>query len=142
VRDHNQGRAALSIQFEHQVDHSATGGRIQAAGRLIGEQNRRLRHERARQCDPLLLSARKRTGLMLHTTAQTHAFEQFERQRPGRSAGRRRSDLQRERHILQGGQMVQQLERLKHEADPAGPQSRSSVFVQNRQILAEQADRA
>src|SRR5207249_3064617 len=59
VGDQHQGRTALAVEVEHQLDHRLAGGRIQAAGRLVGKQQRRLGDEGARQRHALLLAARE-----------------------------------------------------------------------------------
>ena len=45
-----------AVQLEHQVDDRMPRGRIEAAGRLVGEQDRRARDECARKRDTLLLA--------------------------------------------------------------------------------------
>ena len=57
VRDEHQGRAAVALQREEQVDDLPAGGLVEIAGRLVGHQNRRVRRQRAGDRDALLLAA-------------------------------------------------------------------------------------
>lgn len=56
VRDEHERGTVRAVQFEHQVDDGMPGGRIEAAGRLVGEENRRARDECACKRDALLLA--------------------------------------------------------------------------------------
>ena len=47
MRDEHQGRAPFAVQLEHQLDHGLARGGVQAARRLVGEQQRRLRDKGA-----------------------------------------------------------------------------------------------
>ena len=62
VRDENRGELVRAVQTFQELEDHLPGPEIQVPGRLVGEQNRRLAHQRAGQHDPLLLSARKFTG--------------------------------------------------------------------------------
>src|SRR5689334_12747085 len=55
VRDQHDGDAALHVQALEDVHDFHARARIEVAGRLVGEQDRRLVDERARDCDALLL---------------------------------------------------------------------------------------
>jgi len=46
VGDDHQRRSELAVELEHQIDHRSSGRRVEAAGRFVGKQDRRLRDER------------------------------------------------------------------------------------------------
>jgi len=51
-------------------------------------------------------------------------------------------DFERQHHVFQRRQVIEQVKRLEYEADLAGTQLRPAVLVESRQILAEQPHRA
>ena len=59
VRDEHERAAALAVDGHEQIDHLPAGGAVEIAGRLVGEQDRRIVRERARDRDALLLAARE-----------------------------------------------------------------------------------
>ena len=72
--DHDDGDA-LVVQFlEHAHDFDA-GLAVEVAGRLVGEQQRRLVHQRAGDGDALLLAAGKLVGMMVGALAEADQFE-------------------------------------------------------------------
>jgi len=143
VGDDDQRGAALPVHFEHQVDDGLPGARVQASGRLVGEQDSRPDHERAGQGDALLFAPRKRARRVGQPLAKADALQQLPRQLLGLPPGGAplRRDLQGQRDIFEGGQMRQQLERLEDESDAFGAQARPGVLVHVSELLAEQTDR-
>ena len=57
VRHHHERGAEAAVQLEHQLDHALARLRVEAAGRLVGEQQLRPHREGARQRHALLLAA-------------------------------------------------------------------------------------
>ena len=57
VRDQHQRGAALDVAGEQQVDHLPAGRLVEIAGRLVGDENRRIGRQRAGERDALLLAA-------------------------------------------------------------------------------------
>ncbi len=49
----------LAMQTRNQLKNHFARASVKIAGRLIGQQNLRLRDQRSRQCQPLLFAARK-----------------------------------------------------------------------------------
>ena len=97
-------------------------GRVEVAGRLVGEHHRGPRDERTGHGDTLLLAAGelRRAGATsrcerptLAVSSSTHAWSGF-------VAG----ELEREQDVLLGGQHRQQVEELEDEADVLAPQLR------------------
>ena len=57
VRHQYQRGAALLVAGEQELDDLTAGRLVEIAGRLVGDENRRMWRERARQRDALLLAA-------------------------------------------------------------------------------------
>src|SRR5262245_37922864 len=89
---------------------------IEVAGRLVGEDDDGIVHERARDRDALLLAARELERKRVHPVLQPHPLEHLER---AALLLRRRhpQDARHERDVLQHGLVRQQLEVLEHEAE-------------------------
>ena len=64
MRNQHQGTAQRPIQGKHLCNHFLPGGKVEAAGRLIGQQQGGLHHECPCQCHALLLTPRKNFGVM------------------------------------------------------------------------------
>ena len=134
VRHHHQRRAFPPVEFQQQFEHLLAGLAIQIAGRLIGQQNRRLRDERAGQRHALLLAAGKLHRIVVQAVRQADAREQFPRAR-GHFRTRARQ-FRRQQDILFRGQSRNQLERLKNETDLAPAHFRHAVFGKPGNIFA------
>ena len=59
VSDQHQRRALPAAELEHQLHHLLAGREVEAAGRLVGQQQRGSIDEGARERDALLLAARE-----------------------------------------------------------------------------------
>ena len=69
MRDQNQGGAQFFVQFEHQLHDVLAGGKVQAAGGLVCQQNGRFDHKGTGQRHALLLAAGKHTRVMTQPLA-------------------------------------------------------------------------
>ena len=65
VRHEHDGDAALDVQPLKDAHHLDAGARIEVAGRLVRQQQRRVVDERARDGDALLLAARELVRMMV-----------------------------------------------------------------------------
>ena len=63
VGDDQHRHALVAVQLDEQLRHRLRRTRIERAGRLVGEQERGLAHDGARDRDTLLFAARKVTHL-------------------------------------------------------------------------------
>src|SRR5258708_16703120 len=70
VRDHHDRLLVFPVEPLQQCEHFARGLRVEVAGGLIGEQQGRVRDDRARDGDALFLSTRELTRVMLLAIAQ------------------------------------------------------------------------
>ena len=70
-----------------QLVDALAGGGVEVAGGLVGEQQRRLEHQRAGQRHPLRLAARQLARAVVDAGAQPHPLEQLARALASRPAG-------------------------------------------------------
>ena len=82
VRHQHQRRPARAVDVEQQLDDRLPGGAVEIAGRLVGEQDRRIVGERPRDRDALLLAARELRRVVMAAIGQTDFVEQLLRARP------------------------------------------------------------
>ena len=124
---------------KQKLDHLLSGLLVEIAGRFVGNENRRVRRERARQCDALLLAARQLRRIMRQPLRKPDAGKLRRRAFMGvADAGQ----FQRHRDIFQRGHGRDQMKGLKHDADIAAAKSRQRVFAQVGEVLAGDLDGA
>ena len=70
MRDQEDRDAALRVQPLEDAHHFDAGARVEVAGRLVGQDDRRLVDQRARDRDALLLPARQLVGMMVSALAE------------------------------------------------------------------------
>ena len=108
-----------SLQPLEDLHHLDAGAGVEVAGRLVGEQDRRLGHQRARDRDALLLAARQLVGMMLGRFSRPDRGQR--RHRPPPALRRRDAAVvrvqQRQLDVLERRRARQQVEALEHEAD-------------------------
>src|SRR5262249_6802753 len=68
--DEHETGVTLGVAVEHQVDDLPPGRVVEVSGRLVGDQDGGMRRKRARECDALLLAARKLRRVMRETLAE------------------------------------------------------------------------
>jgi hypothetical protein len=119
----------LAHAFEQQGEHLVGGARVEVAGRLVGQDQRRPVHQRARDRHALQFAARQRAR-----PARTEAGEADARQQGLDAwrmlAGGDAGEQQRHRDVLRHGQRRQDMEGLEHEADAPGAQRGARRFVE------------
>ena len=110
--DHPFARGELADEAQHRLDLDE----VEVRGRFVGEHQRRIERDRARDGDALLLAAAQVARPVRHAVLQADLGEQlggaFLRPAPG-GPGR----AQRHHHVLQRGQARNEVERLEHDAD-------------------------
>ena len=111
----------------------AAGGLVEIAGRLVGDQDRRVGRERARQRDALLLAAGKLApdSVAARSPRPTAASSS----RGALEASARAGELQRHRDVLQRRHGRDQMEGLEHDADIAAAEARQRILVERAEIL-------
>ena len=91
--------------------------RIQIAGRLVGEQDRRTSGDGPRDRDELLVSAGQRAGPLLRARSARPTRSSAASTRACRSAGRHAAQRQRILDVLVDGHVADQIEALEDQAD-------------------------
>src|SRR3989442_944373 len=107
VGHQDQGRAKIPVELRHEVDDGAAGAGVEVAGGFVGEQHAGPRAERTGQRDPPLLAARELGGIVVAAVAEADAPEQLR----GTGAGVLAAQLERDLHVLAGGERGDELER-------------------------------
>lgn len=137
VGDQHQGGAAFLVQFEQQVADVLAGMSIEVAGGFIGKQHIGFGGKCPGDRHALLLTTGKLARRMTQALAQADPAQQFS----GTFAGILATiEFQRQHHVFQGVEAVQQLERLEHEPHMLGADACTLVFIQLAQGLAGQGD--
>jgi hypothetical protein len=120
---HDHDRLPGAVEAPQQPQHVGGGGAVEVAGGLVGQQQRRLVHERPGDGDTLALAAgeqgRQRLGLVGHA--------QLLQQRHGPAAGggpapRSPAEETLQLDVVQDGEVLDQVEGLEHEPDLPSPQ--------------------
>jgi hypothetical protein len=127
--EHNR-QPVFSIETLESGYNFQAGVRIESAGRLVCEQQRRIIDEGAGDGHPLLLSARKLCGGMVRAVGKADLVK--ERQGAAPALGRRHTGIeQRQLDIVQGGRSGQQIKALKDKAEfvaaDGGPLARTEA---------------
>ena len=116
MRDDDEHRLLLLLQFDQELADHAGGGPIKCAGWLVGQQQARFLNQRAGDGDAGPLTTREFRRAMLQSRGETDAVEQF--LSAGNERGRRPPFGQRRhQHVFNHGQLRQQVMLLKHEAN-------------------------
>ena len=133
VRDDDHGAAPVVRGFAQQADDLVAGLRVQVAGRLVAQDQRRVGDHRPRQRNTLLLAAGKLRRAVLAAIGQTHTGQRLVGPLQGRCT---RHAVQDERHgdVLPRREHGDQVEELEDEADARAAQRRERVVVQRAQV--------
>src|SRR3954451_9165559 len=75
VGDEHQGRAALSFKPEQEPDDGVAGRLVEVAGRLVGEQERRIGHNRPGDRDALLFAAGQLRRIVMKPLAEPYGAQ-------------------------------------------------------------------
>ena len=121
VRDHDQGHSARALQIEQKVQNCRCIGAVEIAGWLIGENERRIVDDAARDGDSLTLPAGQLLGQVRGAVGETDRLERFLNPAPPLARAGARAE-HRHLDVLAGGQGGKQIELLKHDADFGAPQ--------------------
>ena len=139
VRDHH-GRLTERVDgLAQQRQDLAARGRVEVAGRLVGEHHARTRHERPRDRDPLLLAARQLRRAVRETITEPDLLDQLGQPLRVRLAA---GELERQRDVLGRREHRQQVEELKDEPDVVTAQLGQLRVVERRDLDAGDRDLA
>ncbi len=138
VRDEDDGDAALAIELLEDVHDLDARARIEVSGRLVGEDDRRLVDERARDRDALLLTARQLVRKVVKALAEADDLERLH------GAAVTLGRLHLRPAVVEQGQLDvverrgprQQVEALEHEPDLLVADDGQLVLRHARDVLA------
>jgi len=139
VGDHHHRAAVLVDDPAQKREHLTPGMPVKRSGRLVGEHDVGPGDERPGDRDALLLAARQLRGTVAQALLQPHARRGLAHRRAPRTVT---IQPQRQPDVLSDRKRRQQVERLKHEADPLAPQDRQPPLAQPRQLGIAQSDGA
>ena len=111
----------------------APGRAVEVPGRLVGEQERRIVRERARDRDALLFSARQLRRVVMAAFREPDLLEERRRSGPGAAHP---GNLHRNEHVLERRQRRQQVEELEDESDSPPAQPCERILVERRDVDA------
>jgi hypothetical protein len=114
VGDHHDGLAVLVDRAAHEAEQLGARGRVEVAGGLVGEHDRRLGGQRPGRGHPLLLAAGQLGRLVAEALAQPDSVDHPVDPGPVRLAA---GDGQGQLEVLGRGEGREQVEGLEHEAD-------------------------
>ena len=115
VRHQHQRGAAGAPDVEQQVHDVAAGRRVEVAGRLVGQHDRRIVGERARDRDALLLAARELRRIVMRRDRSARLPSSSCRARAHGVAAA--GNLHRHQDVLERGQRRHEMEELEDEPD-------------------------
>ena len=104
------------MQFQQQFDDRRRRGRVEVAGRLVGEHERRLAHDRASDRDALTLPARHLRRPVMQAMTQPHSLQR--RDRPSTPVAARAAAVHETGgHVVDRVRSLEQVELLEHEPE-------------------------
>ena len=128
----------LAIELLEEREDLVAGARVEVAGRLVGEEERRLGDERARDGDALLLPAGELVRRVMHALGEAdRASARMRALAP--LAARDAAVDERQLHVLERGGARQQVEALEDEADEAVAHDGARVVRPRRRRRARRA---
>ena len=132
VGDHDDGHVLLLVDLVEERHDLVAGLLVEVAGRLVGEQERRIVAERTRHGHALAFAAGKLCGTVAETVAETDDFRQFKRTRPADTRGNALVPI----HTVR---LHSPYEEFRHLANLNHPDflliKRYTIFLQERMLL-------
>ena len=138
--DQEGGHAEVAVEGAQQREDRVGARRVEVAGRLVGEHERRAHRERPRHRDPLLLPAGELAGAPAEEGAEADLAEQLRGARAHPLVGPAAVEEQRHHHVLERRERRQQVVELEDEADAAPAQAGQPRLVEGAGVLAADAD--
>ena len=133
VGDHHGRLAEVGDHAAQEREDLAAGARVEVAGRLVGEHDRRPRDERAGDRDALLLAAGELGRAVAEPLGEADLVGELAHPLAVRLAA---GEREREHDVLGRREHRQQVEELEDEADVLTPQEREVVVGELRDVLA------
>ena len=138
VRHHHERLVPLLDEAPQEIEHRPSGLRVEVAGGLVGEDEERIGHERARDRDALHLPAGELIRPVSATLLEPHEGEELPRL--GRHPGRRDAvEEEREHHVLLRRERGEEVEELEDEPQPPPAKRREAIVRVGLDRLAGEA---
>ena len=138
---HDDDRPALlRAQFLQQPANPLTGDRVEAAGRLVGQQHRRFRNDGPGNGHALLFAAAEGVGRMAEPIGHFEPREQIVE--PGARGLAPSVGQEGQKDVVPGGERGNQVEGLEDQSDVAAAKDRPSPVGHGRQVVAGDEDPA
>src|SRR5688572_16551424 len=136
VRNHQDGDPGL-VELDEEFHDLERALGIEVAGRLVGEQDFGIGHQRAGDGDALLLAARQLGRRVVGPRHEADPVERLERRLAPRGLAFAAID-QRQLDVLHRAGPREQVETLEHEAEILAPQQRALVAGERLDFGAEE----
>ena len=120
VRHHHDRLAELVVQPLEQAEDLLAGRAVEVAGRLVGDDQRRVGNERAGDRHPLLLAARQLVRTVIARGRRVRPARAPVSTRSPALAARQRGEQQRQLDVVERRQHRHQVVELEDEADVRG----------------------
>jgi len=140
VRDHDDGHAKLRLQFAEKIEDRFTGGGIEIASGLVGEENFRAIDESAGDGNALLLATGKFRWAVAEAMCQANALERFMDAR-GTLGAIDFGEAERKLDVFLEGHAREKVEGLEDHADGVAAVAGERERVQRCDVLAVGEDR-
>ena len=136
MRDHHNRPAGVVERIE-QVHDLEARGRVEVSGGFVGQDHMGVVDKGSGNGHALLLAARELVGAVAEPPAQAHELGQSQAEL--RTVGIGRSLIgQRHRDVFHHAELLNQVVRLKHEAEVAAADTRERFIVERGDIVAAQ----
>ena len=133
--DDDHGCSQLTCQAMQQAEHAGGGLGVEVAGGLVGQHAAGPCDQRAGQCHPLAFTARQLAGSMLTALGQADQPQHLTSRLLSFTTGPP-TDQQRHGHVLDGGELAQQVVELVDETQLVIAQLPPGRFRKRIQALA------
>src|SRR5579871_158922 len=135
IMRHHQNRLTALVHQSAQQHHDLIAvRRIQITRRFVGEEQQRVGHQGPCDGHTLLLTAGELSGDMVFSHRQIDPLQCGTGALLGFAFGQA-IDEQRERHVFDGAECVQEIERLENESETPPPESSELVIIQGSQFV-------
>ena len=131
-------RAVLVMAAKQKLDDLSSGRFIEIAGRLVGDDDRGIGHERAGERNALLLAAGQLGRVMVEPAAQSDRRQLV---LGARECVARAGEFERHRDVFQRCHGRDQVEGLEHDADIPAAKAREFILIELAQVLSGNDDR-
>ncbi|OIQ85710.1 hypothetical protein GALL_324590 [mine drainage metagenome] len=136
--DDEHRAAELAVEAVQQREHVVGAVRVEVAGRLVGQHQRRARQQRTGDRHALLLPTRKLAGPARRVTPKADRIEQFLRTPAQRAVVARALHQRRHHHVVEHAESLDQVVELEHETDRAAAQRGARGVIERARRAAGQ----